>query len=430
MTAFLGPDGSVARSRLPSTTPSSAATSRPSSAGTREDRFERVTRLLRRLDRSSADPLRRRPPWQLYTRVLHQMSESQSLLPCCRPPSNDNTCQESRTVDGPYLPSRRALSRRSSLHILDACLTQLEEANERGDQRLSASLAARLDPHLPGIDPEMLVADAMNLVFKQQQQYLDSPDEGDRNSLTSSPVAPTNTPGRAESMSRPEALVLTERIRTQGQQVCYLLWEAHQRRAWAALGYASWERYIRQEFGMSRSRSYDLLDQARVLSELQSAARLRVVPRLSPYATMQIKADLGSVLAEVRRRTSGASSEDRKVIVVEVVNEARRRGHSHATASTPTVRPSIRSASESRLVKQNSLSLRDAHICDLHRAVVYLASLPPPAECLREADRNVVPSLAIVKQALEWLMGLQVCLASPDARWNPQASGRKPDRAA
>ena len=51
-----------------------------------------------------------------------------------------------------------------------------------------------------------------------------------------------------------------------------LLLEAHNRQAWKVLGYDSWGEYVHTEFDMSRSRSYQLLDQANVTQALMRAA--------------------------------------------------------------------------------------------------------------------------------------------------------------
>src|SRR5919106_4677116 len=66
---------------------------------------------------------------------------------------------------------------------------------------------------------------------------------------------------------------LTNRIKTglegifdQIYEVEQLLLEAHNRRAWQALGYKTWEEYVKTEFDLSRRRSYQLLDQARVIN--------------------------------------------------------------------------------------------------------------------------------------------------------------------
>jgi hypothetical protein len=64
-----------------------------------------------------------------------------------------------------------------------------------------------------------------------------------------------------------------------------LLLQAHEQRAWAALGYPSWAAYIEAEFSMSRSRSYQLIHQARVIKELEAVAGVSTSVDISEAAT-------------------------------------------------------------------------------------------------------------------------------------------------
>lgn len=68
-----------------------------------------------------------------------------------------------------------------------------------------------------------------------------------------------------------EARALTERIRSTADALWALLLEAHERRAWAALGYGSFVDYAEAEFGMGHSHAYRLLDQGRVVREIEAA---------------------------------------------------------------------------------------------------------------------------------------------------------------
>lgn len=72
-------------------------------------------------------------------------------------------------------------------------------------------------------------------------------------------------------LSRDEARDLTERIKASVQQVWDLLVEAHERRAWVALGYGTWAEYVKQEFGVSKAYSYRLLDHGYLVREIQEA---------------------------------------------------------------------------------------------------------------------------------------------------------------
>lgn len=60
-------------------------------------------------------------------------------------------------------------------------------------------------------------------------------------------------------MTKAEAEKLTARINRDGYRLGELLLQAHDGKAWAALGYRSWSAYIGGEFSFSRATSYRLL---------------------------------------------------------------------------------------------------------------------------------------------------------------------------
>jgi hypothetical protein len=63
-------------------------------------------------------------------------------------------------------------ARRRQLYLLDGCLELLEDAQERGDRLVSTSLAARLEPFLPGVRQDMQILDAIELAFDEQEHHL------------------------------------------------------------------------------------------------------------------------------------------------------------------------------------------------------------------------------------------------------------------
>lgn len=69
-----------------------------------------------------------------------------------------------------------------------------------------------------------------------------------------------------------EARALTDEIKGSVERTWLLLSNAHERKAWAALGYGSWRDYAMAEFGLSQSHAYRLLDAARVVREIEAAA--------------------------------------------------------------------------------------------------------------------------------------------------------------
>ena len=310
---------------------------------------------------------------------------------------------------------------RTVLRALDGCLQELEDANERGEVRVSSRLARRLERRVPWLIPGMLLADAIEGVFKQQESYLRcEADElavawstGRRSRLRSGEgragrrhLGPEA--GLVEPMTEAEARALTERIKTQMHHVCMLVLEAHQRRAWQALGYATWEGYIRHEFGLSRSRSYQLLDQGRVLLALQVALGVPGIPELSADAAGEIKFRLAEVIDEIRRRAVTAASADQvRRIVVEVVQmkraqiaAARNGGGSGSRPRLPAAEPGDLGAGPAAgsLEVMGSSPPRA-----LGEVVEFLAALPPPAEMLGRLSREERDRLTGLERAVRWL---------------------------
>lgn len=73
-------------------------------------------------------------------------------------------------------------------------------------------------------------------------------------------------------LSETEATKLTKKIKIAVDDLWALLIQAHEGKAWKALGYSTWEAYVSAEFSMSRQRSYQLLDQGKVIKAVREAA--------------------------------------------------------------------------------------------------------------------------------------------------------------
>lgn len=73
-------------------------------------------------------------------------------------------------------------------------------------------------------------------------------------------------------LTESEAKELTESIKSTTVALSVLLHRAHEKKAWKSLGYNSWKEYIEIEFEFTRARSYQLLDQGRIIEELSDAS--------------------------------------------------------------------------------------------------------------------------------------------------------------
>jgi len=299
--------------------------------------------------------------------------------------------------------------RRRALRVLDSCLDALEEAHARDETALSPELSDRLRRHVPGVTAGMPIAEGMRRVFELQTSYLRTirgdrrpgaprgrlavlrgfaPDAGPRSDPGADSPAPSAQDSRArgllpEPLEEEEARTLTERIKAANRECWLLLLEAHQRRAWLALGYPSWDQYVHRELGMSRSRSYEILDQARVASALQAAVGMSAIPDISPYAARQVKSHLDELLATVRRRVQGASPDSLPRIVADAVRQQR------ASASDLKVMPAAPS--------------RGRELVALLAATEALASAVPARELVAGLTADQARALARCQRSLQWL---------------------------
>jgi hypothetical protein len=69
-------------------------------------------------------------------------------------------------------------------------------------------------------------------------------------------------------LSRAEARMLTEEVKSDAQALWVKLLALYEGQAHLALGYSSWAEYCRDEFEMGKSQAYRLLDAGRVVEQL------------------------------------------------------------------------------------------------------------------------------------------------------------------
>lgn len=131
-----------------------------------------------------------------------------------------------------------------------------------------------------------------------------------------------------------QARQLTNTIRDASEVLWVLIARAHAGKAWQALGYETWERYVRSEFDMSRSRSYQLLDQARVIAAIESAVPAGTEIHLSEAAARDLKSVIEEAIPEIRERTEGLEPEAAKVVVEEYIEEVRKSATSDNTSNS------------------------------------------------------------------------------------------------
>jgi hypothetical protein len=321
---------------------------------------------------------------------------------------------------------------------LDRCLSAVEEALERGENVVSVQLERSLRPVVPAVGQGMFLVAALEHVFAAQEQLFgcsqpSEPPDG-RAASPAEGASPTGWSGMSVKdvtasgvqISEADAKDLTTRIRDGLGEFPLLLLEAHQRRAWIPLGHRSWEQYVRFEFNLSRSRSYELLDQARVIRALRLAAPTQRIPPISALAATQIKPVLGEVLDEVRRHVSSEQQAHVSTPIEGVVRDvvARARARVAISRAPRAISPASRLFpgprwSALRVQSDEALQSDVAADCTapgLVEVVALLAHQEPAADVLRSMSVHENAQLIELPQAVRWLE--ELCAA-----WSLQKAG-------
>lgn len=325
----------------------------------------------------------------------------------------------------PGAPTKGALSRedrRTSLGALDACLQKLEDAHERGEAQVSDDLVEKCARIVPELVVGMLIADAIELVFKEQERCLQAGliksgaafvnadswralgvataiglrERRQSEAQTGSDKQPTTL--ASPSLAPVKARELTDQIKAGLGHVSLLLMEAHDGKAWSALGYGTWSDYVRLEFGLSRSRSYELLDHGRVLRSLASAAGMSGIPDISPFAAQQIKPHLSQLTKEIGTRSAGLSERQAMVLITDLVESVR----GGPNPSLPDSRAST-AQTTSLASPPRTTSLVQVDVEELLRAVERLAKLPTAAAVANLIAPDEASRLVALPEAARWL---------------------------
>jgi len=131
------------------------------------------------------------------------------------------------------------------------------------------------------------------------------------------------------------ARTLTDEIKGSVERTYRLLLNAHEWGAWSALGYGSWRDYAMTELGVSQSRAYQLLDTAKVIREIETAAGSSNMLELTQREVDAIKPHLTEVAEAVREAVADVPEPERPAVAAATVRDARER-----LRPTPAAAPS------------------------------------------------------------------------------------------
>lgn len=133
-------------------------------------------------------------------------------------------------------------------------------------------------------------------------------------------------------MTKAQAEALTERIRAGITETWRLLAEASEGRAWEPMGYDSFGDYVAAEFDLSRGQGYRLLDQARIILELEAASDADLSGVISGRAASDLSPVLDEAVAAVARARQ-TDEADRPAVVAEVLAPIRKRARKAKTVA-------------------------------------------------------------------------------------------------
>lgn len=203
-----------------------------------------------------------------------------------------------------------------------------------------------------------------------------------------------------------EARKLTDDIKGAAERVWSLLLEAHERKAWSALGYATWADYVGAEFDMSRGHAYRLIDQARVIREIEQVVSPYGDTTVSlPEATARdIKPHLASVTEGIKKKLAEeatAPAPDRvQEIVAEVITEERDKAK--ARAEDREAMRDLAAAAKAAGVDDDEDRVRQRG--EFSRLCRDLSNLPEPAAFIgRQREFLTERHIAQAERAYAWL---------------------------
>lgn len=124
-------------------------------------------------------------------------------------------------------------------------------------------------------------------------------------------------------MSESEAREITEAIRSAATATYILLTQAHEGKAYKALGYETWANYVKEEFEISPQRSYQLLDLSKVIKMIEGSAPEGTDVRLTEAQARDIKRELPKITERIQEETKDMSPEEARERIDDIIDDAR-----------------------------------------------------------------------------------------------------------
>lgn len=124
-------------------------------------------------------------------------------------------------------------------------------------------------------------------------------------------------------MSELEAREITEAIRSAATATYILLAQAHEGKAYKALGYDTWASYVKDEFEISPQRSYQLLDLSKVIKTIEGSAPDGTEVKLTEAQARDIKRELPKITERIQEETKDMSPAEARETIDSIIDDAR-----------------------------------------------------------------------------------------------------------
>lgn len=124
-------------------------------------------------------------------------------------------------------------------------------------------------------------------------------------------------------MSEGKAREITDAIRAAASATYILLAQAHAGKAYKALGYETWADYVKQEFEITASRSYQLLDLSKAIQMIEAVTPEGTDVKLTEAQARDIKRELPKITEVIREETEGLDPDEAAAAVDRIVEDIR-----------------------------------------------------------------------------------------------------------
>lgn len=132
-----------------------------------------------------------------------------------------------------------------------------------------------------------------------------------------------------------QAQILTNAIKSATSLLHVLIAKAHEGKAYLAMGYNSFEEYVKTEFDISRSRAYQLLNLSNTIKAIENVVPDGAEFKVTEAQARDIKAILPKVIEDIEKEIDSNEEVDTNEVVNNVINEAREEIKEQKSAPLP-----------------------------------------------------------------------------------------------